>query len=162
MNNLIEIARSIIRAIPYITLATASNDGTPWNSPVYAAYDNTMNFYWSSFPQSQHSQNIAQNNQAFIVIYDSTGGDGTSKAVYIPATALMLEDEAEIRTALLTLNTRIGKERFPDYDTYMTSPQRIYKATPKSMWINGAEKNEQGHFIRDLRIELDVNSLIIN
>jgi general stress protein 26 len=160
MDNHIQIAQTIIKSIPYITLATASKDGTPWNSPVYAASDESMNFYWSSYPASQHSQNIAENPHAFLVIYDSTGSDGTSKGVYIPTTATMLEDEAEIRTALTTLNTRIGKERFPTYEIYMASPQRIYKATPKSMWMNGAEKDENGRFIRDFRIEIDIQDFI--
>ncbi len=35
---------------------------------VFFAYDEQGNIYWSSHPDSVHSQNIADNGRAFIVI----------------------------------------------------------------------------------------------
>src|SRR3954468_5921906 len=65
-------AQEIVRRLLYVTVATASSVGEPWNSPVYSAYDRRANFYWTSSPLAQHSRNIDQNGKAFLAIYDST------------------------------------------------------------------------------------------
>src|SRR5690348_8698929 len=93
-------AKQIIEKILYITLATVDNDGQPWNSPVYSAYDSEYNFYWASDRNGQHSRNIAENNKVFVVIYDSTVPEGTGEGVYIQAKAYMLIDKNEIQKAL--------------------------------------------------------------
>lgn len=49
-------AKEIVEKIIYATIATASKDGQPWNSPVYCAYDEDYNFYWSSWTENQHSK----------------------------------------------------------------------------------------------------------
>jgi uncharacterized protein YhbP (UPF0306 family) len=56
-------AKEIIELILYITIATVSKDGTPWNSPVYSAFDEDYNFYWASDQNGQHSKNIAENDK---------------------------------------------------------------------------------------------------
>ena len=55
-------AAGIIKKIIYITLATASQDGQPWNSPLYSGFDKDLNFYWASDHNSVHSSNIKTNN----------------------------------------------------------------------------------------------------
>jgi len=65
-------ARDVVRAIPYLTLATTCEDGSSWNSPVFTAYDASGTFYWESSPQSVHSRNVARTGRAFAVIYDSS------------------------------------------------------------------------------------------
>ncbi len=62
-------ARAIIEKIIYITIAT---EALPWNTPVYADFDEQYNFFWKSGKNSQHSKNIKENNTVFIAIYDST------------------------------------------------------------------------------------------
>src|SRR3989344_4621199 len=97
-------AKDIISKILYITIATSSKDGTPWNSPVYSAYDEDYNFFWASDQNGQHSKNIKENDQVFIVIYDSTVPEGTGEGVYIQAKAHALTDEKEILKALEVLD----------------------------------------------------------
>ena len=75
-------AVEIIKKIIYITLATVTKDGQPWNSPLYSAYGKNLNFYWSSDRKSVHSSNIKTNNKVFCVIYDSTMKEGTGEGVY--------------------------------------------------------------------------------
>jgi hypothetical protein len=43
-------AQEIVRSLLYVTVATTSSVGEPWNSPVYSAYDDRGNFYWTSSP----------------------------------------------------------------------------------------------------------------
>src|SRR6187551_3580918 len=81
-----QIAQVIVRSLLYVTVATTSSVGEPWNSPVYSAYDDRGNFYWTSSPLAQHSRNIDQNGRAFLAIYDSMVPAGKGEGVYIEAT----------------------------------------------------------------------------
>ncbi len=146
-------AKEIISKIIYITIATSSKDGQPWNSPVSAYHDNNYNFYWASWRENQHSKNIRENPNIFIVIYDSTAPEGTGEGVYIKAKAYEIHDQSEIEKALKyrstkKKNSREAKEFMGDY------PRRIYKAVPEKFWING-DGDINGNFI-DVRFEVNL------
>ena len=83
-------AAGIIKKIPYITLATVSDDDQPWNSPLWSAFDKDLNFYWASDAKSVHSTNIRNNSKVFCVIYDSTMAEGTGEGVYFKGSAFEL------------------------------------------------------------------------
>src|ERR1051325_2353833 len=102
-------AKEIIEQILYITIATASKVGTPWNSPVYSAFDEDYNFYWISDQNGQHSKNIDENDKVFIVIYDSTVPESTGEGVYIQAKARRLEYPEDIENGLKYLLERVNK-----------------------------------------------------
>jgi general stress protein 26 len=153
-------ARAIVQRILYVTIATASAEGQPSNSPVYSSYDNHANFYWASSPKAQHSRNIDNNGKAFLVIYDSTVPEGTGEGVYVEATAAALSDPAEIDEAMRNLALRAGKQFGPETDRLLEARlQCMYRATPKRVWVNGFESDEQGSYVRDIRIELPVACL---
>ncbi len=147
-------AKSIIEKILYITIATASKDGQPWNSPVYSAYDKDYNFFWVSNQNGQHSKNIKENNSAFLVIYDSTVSEGTGKGVYIKARAYELHDEKEIDHALSYLDGRVGMKPHSAQQFLGNMPRRVYKAVPEKVWIND-DGEVDGNYI-DVRIEVDL------
>ncbi len=148
-------ARAIIAEIPYLTIATATKEGSPWNSPVYTAYDEQYNFYWVSSPKAQHSKNIAENDRIFIVIYNSSAAEGTGEGVYIAARAFTLTDADEITRALQLHSKRkgAGKEPRPAADFLGPKPRRVYKAVPEKFWINTGERID-GHYV-DARVEID-------
>src|SRR5260221_1164720 len=150
-------AKEIIEKILYITIATASKDGTPWNSPVYSAFDEDYNFFWASDQNGQHSMNIAQNNKVFIVIYDSTVPEGTGEGVYIQARVSMLTEPKDIEHALSYLDGRVNKKK--DKKTRIAefqgdNPRRVYKAIPQKVWING-DGDVNGKYI-DIRMEVSL------
>lgn len=155
----IEKARQIVKKILYITIATVSRDGVPWNSPVYSAFDKNYNFFWVSWKENQHSKNIKENNNVFIVIYDSTVPEGTGEGVYIQAKAYELSDEKEIEHALSCLDGRVNKKKDPKTRIAQfqgDKPRRIYKAIPERVWING-EGDINGNYV-DKRVEVDLLS----
>lgn len=90
-------AAEILQRIQYATLATVTEDGRPWNSPVYALHDEQGRIYWVSDKLGQHSRNVRHNGQVFIVIYDSTVPEGDGEGLYLQAKAYQLEDPDEIR-----------------------------------------------------------------
>ena len=87
-----EIARAIVDANRYLTLATADADGAPWASPVWYAHEGHHDFLWVSAPNARHSRNIAMRPQVGIVIFDSTVAPGRGQAVYMSAVAVELAD----------------------------------------------------------------------
>ena len=81
------IARAIIDAQQYMTIATADVDGTPLASPVWYAHDGYSRFLSASKPGSRHSKNISARPQVGIAIFDSSVAIGQGQGVYISATA---------------------------------------------------------------------------
>lgn len=149
-------AKRIIKEILYITIATAGKDGTPWNTPVYSAFDENYNFFWASDKNSIHSKNISENNKVALVIYDSTVPQGTGEGVYVEAKAFELSDPKEIEHALAYLYRR--KDQDPKkrgaQEFLGAYPRRVYKAVPEKFWVNG-EGQVNGNYI-DIREEVDL------
>jgi hypothetical protein len=148
-------AAEILRTICYATIATADSLAHPWNSPVYSVRDDDLNIYWVSDRQNQHSQNVRQNPQVFIVYYDSTALPGQGEGVYFSATAVELSDPEDIRAA----SQLIDGDDSCNADEYSgNSVCRIYRATPTHAWMNTFEERD-GVFIRDYRIEIPLSDL---
>lgn len=150
-----EKVKQILQKILYITIATSTKDGMPWNSPVYSAYDENYNFYWASDQNGQHSKNIKENPNVFLVIYDSTAPEGTGEGVYVQAKAYELTDEKEILHALSILDKRVGKTKERHAEEFLGNyPRRVYKAVPEKFWMN-SDGEVNGNFI-DIRVEVDL------
>ncbi len=154
MNKFLKRAKKIIAEILYITIATTSKDGQPWNSPVYSAFDQEYNFFWISSPNSQHSRNIKENSRVALVIYDSSVAEGTGEGVYIQAKADELSNESEITHALKYIYGRIGKSPRLASEYLNQNPRRVYKAIPERFWMNTDEKIN-GHHV-DKRVEIKI------
>ena len=152
----IDRAKQIISEIIYITIASVSKEGLPWNTPVYSAFDSSYNFFWASDKNGQHSQNVRNNPNVFLVIYTPTAPEGTGKGVYVKAKAVELTDEAEIKRGIALLYSRKGQDpakRKPD-EFLGEYPRRIYKAVPEKFWING-KGDVNGNYI-DTRAEINL------
>lgn len=65
-----EKAKKIITSNLYMTIATVTKDGLPWNTPVYYAFDESYAFYWYSRKNTKHSQLIAENSNVAVAIFD--------------------------------------------------------------------------------------------
>lgn len=150
--SLLNLAKKIISENIHITIATSTKSGVPWNTPIFAAYDETYNFYWCSSQDSQHSKNMSENNNVFIVIFDSRGREG--QGVYIQAKAFEITDKIELGKALSLYYKRKGEETKPINDFLQESPRRLYKAVPENVWINTFE--EADGYIKDSRVTVDL------
>ncbi|MGH7249765.1 MAG: pyridoxamine 5'-phosphate oxidase family protein [Minisyncoccia bacterium] len=146
----IKRAKEIVQSIIYATIATASKDGKPWNSPVRHCFDKDMNIYWFSDKENQHSKNVRKNEDIFIVIYNSTVPEGQGEGVYFEAKAVELNDPEEIRLARRIKN---GPDKDAPDDFMGNAIRRVYKATPVKAWMNDSDEKD-GIFLRDYRIEI--------
>ena len=114
--DLISVAKTIIDANQYMTLATADAAGQPWASPVFYATADYVEFYWISAPEATHSRNLAQRPRLGIVIFDSGVPAGTGQGVYMSATAGQVADEDLDRGLAV-------------YPGPVPAPYRLYRAT---------------------------------
>jgi hypothetical protein len=81
------IARTILDANSFVTLATADADGRPWATPVWFATEDHRHLYWVSAPDTRHSRNLAVRPELAMMVFDSTVRPGTGQAVYMTGTA---------------------------------------------------------------------------
>lgn len=130
----LESAVRILKNSTYMTLATVCPDGSPWNTPVAPNRKDDLTFTWGSDPESVHSANVRREKRVFVVIYDSTAPEGTGEGVYMRGEA----------------------EELPDHEGTL----HMYRFVPQQAWINDEEKDEKGSFLRDIRVELPLNSLM--
>ncbi len=151
-------AKEIISKIIYVTVATVSKAGEPWNSPVYSAFDENYIFYWVSPTATQHSKNIKENGKAFLVIYDSTAPEGTGDGVYIKAKASEVRDLRELARAFKLLYARKNKKMRGIAYVLKKSPLRIYKAVPEKVWLNTFEKIGEHSVDGRIEVKLKKNS----
>lgn len=150
-------AKELLQTVRHAALATVNVDGSPHNSPVFAGFDDAICMYWSSHPEAQHSQNIARTGQVFIVLFDSLEKGG---GLYVQATATSVP-EAEMIEKLASYNAarrRLLKEEVP-LAAFADGEQLLYCAVPQKMWVNMAERNEQGVIIRDHRYQISLQDL---
>lgn len=142
-------ARQLIQDLKYMTLATAALDGQPWNTPVFYAYDGKQTFYWGSRHNTRHSQNIALNEQAFIVIYDSTITPGHGEGFYAEVVCKELDRSTEINLAIEFLHTRFGEPYMTPAGVQGSAEFRLYKAIVKNAWVKD--------LIKDIRLEVSLD-----
>lgn len=154
--NPIEIAKNILSKINYMTIATVTPDGKPWNSPVQHVVDDELNLYWFSDINSQHSINISDNDKVFIVIFDSTAPIGAGKGLYLEAIASIVDLAQEIDKVIALKYSSPFKYDHEDF--VGNSPRRVYKAVPTKAWLNDAEFSGD-KFLRDVRTEININDL---
>ncbi len=140
MNPNTQRAREIIQNTIYITIATVCEDGSPWNTPVYAAFDDQFNFFLVSAPTAQHSKNIARDSRAFVIVFDSTQAEGTGEGIYMQGKAFEMTDIDEIAHAIPFVYNRKNKSHRQPNDFLGDSPRRLYKFVPEHCWMNTDEK----------------------
>lgn len=150
--NLSKRAKEIIHDIDYITIASVTKDGLPWNSPVFSAFDDDYNFYWGTNKDSQKARNIESNPNVFLVIYDSTVPAGEGEGVYIQATSTQLTDPQEIADAHRLLQGRRPVPYWKLEQVQGDAPVRLYKAVPQRVWMN-EDGEKDGHYV-DIRTDI--------
>lgn len=132
-----EIARAIVDANRYMTLATADSDGRPWASPVWFAHRAYTDFVWVSKPGALHSRNLAARPEVGIVIFDSTVVPGEGEAVYVEAVAREL-DGAERGEALAVFARRSHAQGLAEWtiaDVTAPARHRLYSASARRHFI---------------------------
>ena len=133
------MARAIIEANRYMTLATADEDGLPWASPVWFAQASRAEFLWVSDPDTRHSRNIAARPRVGIVIFDSRQPVGTGEGVYMSADAEQVAD-AELGSGIAAFSRRSLEQGGDEWTAADVSPParlRLYRAAASEQFVLG-------------------------
>ena len=131
------VAREIIDANRYMTLATADGGGRPWATPVWYAHQGYTDLYWVSRPGARHSRNLAVRPEVGIVIFDSTALEGDGQAVYVEAVAEEL-DGAERDQGIAIVSRRSeagGAAPWGVADVSGPAPLRLYRARASAHFV---------------------------
>lgn len=155
-------AKELIHTSKHISLATTNADGSPHNSPVRFFFDEKLeNIYWGSNVEALHSQNILRTGQIFAVLFDRIEFGG----VYIKCDGghVLLGKELEVGLEITNSSrAKEGKEKIT-LDYYSAgSVQKLWSAKITNIWINMPVRDENGHILRDERVELDRNILVVS
>jgi nitroimidazol reductase NimA-like FMN-containing flavoprotein (pyridoxamine 5'-phosphate oxidase superfamily) len=150
-------AAELLGASEYINIATASISGEPWNTPVTGVHDQELNFYWSSWKEAQHSVFIRGNPRVFITLYDSTRkrGDNHRRCLYFQAEAREVNEPEIIKLATTLL---YGEESEKSNFTG-EAQRRIYKAVPKSVWLNDKSESQVTEETIKMRVQVSIDPL---
>lgn len=156
----IERARELLNTVRHAAMATVNEDGSPHNTPYFFMYDEKFeHLYWSSHPDSQHSQNIKRTKQIFVVVYDAIERGG----LYVQADKAHQVTAKELPEALRVHNffrSTEGKEPLELSYYKAKSPQRMYKASARNLWVSLAERDSNGQIIRDIRTPITHKDLL--
>ena len=129
----------------------------PWNSPVFYAVDENYTFYWYSRKTTQHSKNIVQNSEVFVVIFNSSPKETSGEAVYIQGKAYEITPDEIIHATTIyakkaATNDEEREQLQTTEDFLGNSELRMYKFVPEKFYINSAGK-WKGKWL-DKRIEV--------
>ena len=122
------MARRVIDANHYMTVATVDPSGEPRLSPVYYTAARYADFYWLSSPAAHHSRNLLARPEVQIVIFDSTAPVGDAEAVYLAATARPIGDEELEGVCGEAFRTTAGARRFAPDELRGDAAPRLYVA----------------------------------
>lgn len=155
----IALARSLLLDNIYCTLSTCSVDGIPWVSPLFFAFDDRLNIYWSSAIASQHSQNLYYNQgRAAISIFNTDFPEGSPEGLYFLGVASEIEGtDTELGLKLLKARARKPNPRTAS-DYLNASPRRMYRFQPQAAWLTGERILAQNQLV-DTRITLSLSNL---
>jgi hypothetical protein len=131
------MARRIIDANHYMTLATRNPDGRPRLSPLFYTAARYTDFYWVSPPDTQHSRNLTELPEVEIVIFDSMAKVGEGEAVYIAAVARAIRDDELETVCSEAFRTTAGARRLTP-DDLRCGPLRLYVAHGRSCEVHVA------------------------
>lgn len=131
------LAHELVASNVYMTLATADADGTPWASPVWFAARGFEEFFWASKPGARHSLNLAQNSRVSLVIFDSSKAEGEGSALYVSATAALV-DESGFEDAFALYDARSVERGLGHWDSAkLREParHRLYSAVALEVFV---------------------------
>ncbi|MES2100120.1 MAG: pyridoxamine 5'-phosphate oxidase family protein [Pseudomonadota bacterium] len=156
-HDLVAQAVELLNGPPYFNVATESN-GQPWNSPVWAARDQSLDLYWSSWIKAVHSENVEKNPRTFLTLFDSTRKRGTNnlRCLYLQCTTVVVDELEEAEKAFALL--------YPDEAVDVTDflgvgQKRFYRATPIRAWLNCLSERQLTPSTIKMRAEISLDLL---
>jgi uncharacterized protein YhbP (UPF0306 family) len=109
-----------------MTLATC-RAGTPWAASVMFAYDDDLNLYFLSKPETRKTQNLLANPKVSVTVNQVQKTPGKVIGVQLEGSAEMLDKKKNSK------EQEIFKNRFNWAEKYL-SDHELFKITPKKIY----------------------------
>lgn len=90
-------------------VATVS-DNQPWTCSVYFSFDQDLNLYWLSLPETRHSQEIYSNPKVAGAIVLPQQPEGSLRGLQFEGDAFELSDKIQIQRGLACYSDRFSLE----------------------------------------------------
>lgn len=131
-----------------MALATAGEeDGRPQVAPLFFASDEALNLYWISSPDSRHSVNIADWNDASAAIYAHTWDWSGIKGVQVSGDAMAVRDD-ERRRAL-----ELYRAKFPFVnDRFMDLIEASVFYVLRPTWLRWLDNERRFGYKQEFRL----------
>ena len=126
LNNIEKVIREYIPEVIHLSLATCANN-KPWVCEVHFAYDNELNLYFVSLPNTRHSGEIRANPFVSGNIVKQFGLGEKPRGVYFEGTAKELGIVDKYDPAFITYDKR--------YDIGTPDGHHFYKITVDTFYV---------------------------
>lgn len=132
-----------------MALATAGEeDGRPQVAPLFFASDEALTLYWISSPDSRHSVNIADWNDASAAIYAHTWDWSGIKGVQVSGDAMAVRDDDERRRAL-----ELYRAKFPFVnDRFMDLIEASVFYVLRPTWLRWLDNERRFGYKQEFRL----------
>lgn len=152
------MAKDIIESNQYMTLATVTEVGHPWVSPVVYALDGSYNLYYMSLPTSSHSKNIMKDSRVSLAIFDSRQNFGEGVGLQIVGKVNVVP----VKATMKMFKYYFGREwpygnlvNVKDFKKFFSVYKyRFYKVTPSEIWLNDPRREYDAR----VKVSLKLNS----
>ncbi len=162
-----EKAVKIIQQNNYMTIATSSKKGGIWAAVVSYVYDKNYNFYFLSAIDSRHAENIIENPEIALEIFDSKQKIGSAEGVQAEGDARFVPD-GELESAIKLYAKRFFNdsetraiERYPPEDYGEAAEFRFFKIKVSMLFAtDGGVPGEESYMpSNERRVEIDLKKL---
>ncbi len=145
-NLYLEKAESIFSDNKYMCIGTSTKKGRPWVTPVLYVYDEEYRVYFLSAIDSLHAENIKENSEVSIAIFNSEQKIGSSDGVQARGECSMVEEE-EIEKAITLYCEKVfpgsdikPTERYEKSEYLGASEFRFFRIDLSEIYVTGEDR----------------------
>ena len=141
-----KILRELLDDQNYLCLATVDTQHKPWTSPVSYVCDDDFSIYFISYIESRHAQNIRNNREIALSIYNSEQTPRSTLGVQASGFAEMIDEDTMPVTLRQYLFEKVSL-------ALLSKDYAIYRITLTDVFLPDAEGWKEFH---DLRIKVEL------
>ena len=138
-----KVIRDYLPLIQHMSLGT-SHDNKPWVCEVHFAYDDDLNLYFRSKPDSRHSEEIALNSNVAGDIVRTHALDEYPLGIYFEGNAIKLNDDVAIKKAYPYFQKILKSDESILENAAQPDGHKFYKITVSNWYVFGKFGNEAG------------------
>lgn len=152
-----EKAARILEEQRFCVLATASNDGLPWATPLFYNFDAAYRLVWESSREAHHSQLIGLNPRVSIVVANFVSKEADEAVYFISRAREVAAEGVEEALSVFLHGAHARKQTMSRHPgLYLDNqPLRLYEAIPERAYLLTVSHDTEGRRI-DSRREIDL------